>query len=81
MRADAKYVAGVEIENGILFDVRILNTRRAIRILVLVQVIQKSAHVLRGEITFQGPRCVGVADGEGEVGNIAKHQSFVIARR
>ena len=51
----AQDVSGVEIDHRLLFDVRIVNARRACGITVAVHVVQQPAHVLGGEVAFQSP--------------------------
>ena len=73
----AQDVSGVEIDHRLFSDVRIFHSRRADDIAVMVHVVQESAHISCREVTFQSPRCVRVADGEGKVGYVAEHHSFV----
>ena len=76
----AQDVSRVEIDAPAPLRCRIIHARRADRIAVVVHVVQQPAHVLGGEIAFQSPRCVRVADSEGEVGHVAEHHSFVDER-
>src|ERR1700741_669120 len=76
----AQNISRVKVDHGFLDDVRIVDARGADGKAVMVHVIQESANILGDEVTLQSPRCICIADCEGEIGDVAEHHAFVDQR-
>src|SRR3954454_13598796 len=73
-------VAGREIQRRQFRDVGIDVMRHALLVAVAVHVIDQPADIFAGEIAFQRPRRVGVAERRGHVRNVRIHHALVVQR-
>lgn len=51
--------------------------RGALNVAMFVHVVQQAADILRDQFALQGPRCIGVAECQRQVGHIAEHSAAI----
>ena len=54
-----------------------VNVWRGGAVAVAIHVTQQPADVFGGQVRLERPRCIGVAEGQHEIGHIAEHHAFV----
>jgi hypothetical protein len=79
-RDRALHVAGGEIQRRQFGDGGIDIVRHALPVAVPVHVVDQAADIFAGQVAFQRPRRVGVAEGGGHVGHIRIHHALVVQR-
>ena len=72
-----EHVAGLEVEQGLRGDGRVVVDRHARVVAAGVHVAEEAAGELADQVGLERPGCVGVADGEGEVRHPAQHHALV----